>query len=62
MGAEYSHTGVSNDLQNVNGVELYYNMAVAKAFQVTTDLQVIEPADVRDDTAIVFGLRRTVGF
>jgi porin len=71
IGVGYFHTGVSNDLQNVlapliplqdvNGVELYYNMAVAKGFQVTTDLQVIEPADIRNDTAIVFGLRGTIG-
>jgi porin len=71
MGVGYFHTGVSNDvenalsplipLQDVDGVELYYNMAVAKGFQVTSDLQVIEPADERNDTTIVFGLRGTVG-
>lgn len=72
LGVGYFHTGVSNDLQNllspiitlqdVDGVELYYSMAVVKGFQVTTDFQVIEPADVRNDTALVFGLRGTVGF
>ncbi len=71
MGVGYFHTGISNDLQNlfsgvlklqdVNGVELYYNAAIARCFQLSTDLQVIEPADARNDTAIVFGLRGTVG-
>jgi hypothetical protein len=32
-----------------------------KGFQVTSDLQVIEPADQRNDTAIVVGLRGTLG-
>ena len=34
---------------------------VAKCFQLTTDLQVIEPANVNNDTAVVFGLRGTIG-
>jgi hypothetical protein len=71
MGVGYFFTGVSDQLKtalspiiplhDVNGVELYYNMAVAKGFQLTTDLQVIEPADIRNDTALVFGLRGTIG-
>ncbi len=71
-GVGYFHTGISSDLKNlfspllplqdVDGVELYYNMALMKGFQVTTDLQVIEPADERNDTAVVFGLRGTLGF
>ena len=72
MGIGYFHTGISDDLKNllspvfdledIDGVELYYNMAVMKGFQVTSDLQVIDPADRRDDTAIVIGLRGTLGF
>jgi porin len=71
LGVGYFYTGLSDDLKNlfspvltlhdVNGVELYYNAAGAKCFQLTADLQVIEPADVRNDTAVVFGLRGTVG-
>jgi porin len=71
MGVGYFHTGLSDDFQNllspaitlqdVNGVELYYNAAVAKSFQLTTDLQIIEPANVANDTAVVFGVRGTVG-
>ena len=72
MGLGYFHTGVSEDLRNelsplfdlhdVDGVEMYYNMAVMKGFQLTSDLQVIDPAERRDDTAIVVGLRGTLGF
>jgi porin len=71
MGVGYFFTGLSNDFQNllapvvelhdVNGVELYYNAAVSKCFQLTADLQVIEPAEVANDTAVVFGLRGSVG-
>jgi porin len=71
MGVGYFYTGLSDDFTNllspmltlhdINGVELYYNAAVAKSFNLTTDLQVIEPADVTNDTAVVFGLRGTVG-
>ena len=71
IGAGYFHTGVSDDLKaalapvfdlrDVNGVELYYNAAVNKFFHLTADFQVIEPADVTNDTALVFGLRGTIG-
>lgn len=71
MGIGYFHTGLSDDFQNllssaltlhnVDGVELYYNAAITKCFQLTTDLQVIEPADVSNDTAVVLGIRGTVG-
>jgi porin len=71
MGIGYFHTGLSGpfkeslspalDLQDINGVELYYNAAVSKCFQLTADLQVIEPADTSNDTAVVFGLRGTLG-
>ena len=72
MGVGYFHTGVSEDLRkslshvfdlhDVGNVELYYNMTVMKGFQHTSDLQVIDPAERHDDTAIVVGLRGTLGF
>lgn len=71
MGIGYFHTGLSGDFQNlispllnlhdIDGVELYYNAAVTKMVHVTADLQVIEPANVANDTAVVFGLRAYVG-
>ncbi len=71
FGVGYFHTGLSNDfkdllapvlnLHDINGVELYYNAAVTDCFHLTADLQVIDPAEVANDTAIVFGLRGTIG-
>jgi len=70
-GVGYFYTGLSSDFQNllapvvalqdVHGVELYYNAAITNNFHLTTDLQVIEPAEVANDTAVVFGLRGTLG-
>jgi len=71
MGVGYFYTGLSDDfrnllsplldLQDVHGVELYYNVAVAKCFHLTADLQVIEPAEEANDTAVVFGIRGVLG-
>jgi porin len=70
VGVGYFHTGLSSNLErielptfrlgDVDGVELYYNAAIAKCFHVTADLQVIEPADQSNDTAIVAGLRGVI--
>ncbi|QDU89839.1 Carbohydrate-selective porin, OprB family [Pirellulimonas nuda] len=72
VGIGYFHTGLSNDfvnllspvldLRDVDGVELYYSAAISQSFQLTGDLQVIEPAIADNDTAVVVGLRGTVGF
>lgn len=66
-GVAYFHTSLSSDfkdlvspvltLHDVNGVELYYNAAMTPWFHLTGDFQVIEPADVVNDTAVVIGLR-----
>jgi porin len=70
VGVGYFHTAVSHDLENllspvinlhdVDGVEIYYNAAIAKCFHLTADFQVIEPADKSNDTAIVAGLRGVI--
>jgi porin len=67
VGVGYFHTAISSNLEHllspvinlhdVDGVELYYNAALAKCFHLTADFQVIEPADKSNDTAIVVGLR-----
>jgi porin len=49
-------------LQNVNGVELYYNAAVTPWFHITADLQVIDGANQRRNTAIIPGLRASIVF
>jgi len=70
MGVGYFYNGLSSEFKNllspvltlhdVSGVELYYNAAVATHCALTADLQVVEPADVTKDTALVFGLRGTI--
>src|SRR5262245_5619334 len=45
------------DLHDVTGVETYYNAAITPWFHLTGDLQVIEPAEIDKDTALVLGLR-----
>jgi porin len=70
LGVGYFYNGLSDefenllspvlDLHDVSGVELYYSAALAKCFALTADLQVIEPAEVSLDTALVFGLRGTI--
>ena len=71
IGIGYFHTGLSDDfvnslsplfdLDDVDGVELYYKAAVSKMFDITADLQIVEPAEEQFDTAVVFGLRGTLG-
>jgi porin len=68
-GAGYFYDGLSSEfkrlvstlpsveLQDVQGVELYYNMAVRPWLHLTTDLQVVENENVGDDTAVILGLR-----
>ncbi len=69
LGAGYFYNGISGELKdllpvldvsNVQGVELYYNAAIAPWFQLTADLQVVEPALGARDTAVVAGLRAMI--
>lgn len=67
MGVAWFHTDLSGEfinlvspvtaLHNVSGIETYYNAAITPWFHLTGDLQVIEPAEINKDTAIVVGLR-----
>ena len=50
------------NLQDVHGVELYYNAAITPWFHVTADLQVIDNQNVADDVAVIPGLRANVRF
>ena len=45
-----------------HGVELFYNMAVTPALEVTADLQVIDGAVRSNDTAVIGGLRARLRF
>ena len=72
MGVAYFYTGLSQefkdlaqpfvDLQDVQGGELYYNIAVTPWFNLTPDLQVIQSATAGTDTAIVVGARAKLTF
>jgi porin len=48
------------DLEDVQGVELYYNAAVRPWFHLTGDLQVIDNENVGNDPAFVLGLRANI--
>lgn len=49
-------------LRNENGVELYYNARVSKWFQITPDLQIIDPFQKEANPAVVLGLRAKIDF
>jgi porin len=72
MGVAYFYNGLSDefkqlvstlptvDLEDVQGVELYYNAAVRPWLHVTGDLQVIDNENVGNDPALVLGLRAKI--
>jgi porin len=72
MGVGYFYDGLSSDfkrlvsvpptvdLEDVQGVELYYNAALTPWFHLTADLQIVDNQNVADDTAIILGLRANV--
>ena len=72
MGVAYFYTGLSSEfkdlvspvihLQDVQGGELYYNMAVTPWFNLTPDLQIIQPTNAANDTAVVIGARAKLTF
>ena len=47
---------------NGTGVEIFYNMAVTRWFELTPDLQIIDGGIRSADTAILFGLRGNLIF
>jgi len=67
MGVAYFYSGLSGDfkgllnppllLNDLQGVELYYNLAITPWFHLTADLQFVEPARSTHDKAVVLGLR-----
>ncbi len=68
MGIGWFYSGLSSDFQNLlsppldvqdlTGVEAYYNAQITPWFHLTADLQVVEPAERnRSNTAVVVGLR-----
>lgn len=45
-----------------SGGEVYYNAEITPTVHVTADLQAINPEIQSQDTAVVLGLRATIGF
>lgn len=69
FGIGYYHLGVSElpILQTLgfgseDGVELFYNVAVTPWFHVTPDLQIIDPAQRANATAVLVGVRGRISF
>ncbi|MEE9602722.1 MAG: carbohydrate porin, partial [Thermoguttaceae bacterium] len=48
------------DLEDVQGVELYYNAAIRPWLRLTGDLQIIDNENVGNDPAFVLGLRAKI--
>jgi porin len=67
MGVAYFFNGLNNDFKNafplatavddLQGGEVYYNAQVTPCFNLTVDLQAVEPGVQSLDTAVVLGLR-----
>ena len=72
MGAAYFYDGLSGDfkqlvspvvaLEDVQGVEVYYNAEITPWFHLTADLQIVDNENVAHDTATIFGLRAKLDF
>lgn len=73
FGAGWYYMGISSalettlsplpgSLQNGQGVELYYDIAVTPWMHVTPDLQVLMPVQEDLDTALVVGVRTNISF
>jgi porin len=63
FGIGFYYSGFSRDLRGLIldsseiGLEIFYNLAATNWLYVTPDIQVIEPAGRRSDTAFITGLR-----
>lgn len=69
IGIGYYHLGVSNlpilkihGFGAENGVELFYNAAVTPWFHVTPDVQILDPAQQNNATALLVGIRARISF
>jgi porin len=69
IGIGYYHLGVSNlavltihGFGAEDGVELFYNVAVIPWFHVTPDLQVLDPAQRHNATALLVGVQGRLSF
>ncbi|MEW4529724.1 carbohydrate porin [Maioricimonas sp. JC845] len=66
-GVAWFYNGISDDLkqltspllrlEDVHGLEVYYNAAITPWFHLTVDLQYVDPSLARRSDAFIFGLR-----
>ncbi|MBA2116274.1 carbohydrate porin [Bremerella alba] len=71
-GIGYFYNGLNSDFQDtvsivapigdLHGGEVYYNAEIVPWFHLTTDVQVIKPGLIANDTAVVLGLRGELEF
>jgi len=50
------------ELEDIYGIEAYYNMAVTPSMHLTGDIQVIDSLNKGDDAAVILGLRAVIDF
>jgi porin len=72
FGIGYYFVGVSDDLRDTvdfvvplddeQGVEIFYNLALTGWLHLAADVQIIDPFLARRDTATVFGIRGKIAF
>ncbi len=72
MGVGYFYDALSSEfktlvsaapafnIEDIQGIELYYNAAITPWFHLTADLQIIDNQNVGDRTAVVLGLRAKI--
>ena len=53
---------LTNLIDDGQGVEMYYEIALSESFRLSLDLQVVDPNFVPADTAVVPGLRARIEF
>ncbi|MBI1247081.1 hypothetical protein GC197_04460 [bacterium] len=71
-GVGYFYNALNSDFQNavsivaplrdLQGCEVYYNAQITKCFNLTADIQAIQPGLIANDTAVVLGLRAKLAF
>jgi porin len=70
LGIGWFYSGLSSNFKNLlqpvlpledlTGAEVYYNAEITRWFHLTFDLQLVNPAEVANDTAVIFGLRAKI--
>lgn len=71
FGVGWYHVGISDEfglgqltdpIDDGQGVELFYDIAISEAFRLALDMQLVDPTFTRADTAVVPGIRGRIEF